>query len=117
MSAFPTKATILKQANELLQRFEKDLSKLESCVDYGSDYSVYTGTTGVVVLYWLLANVNVEENVCNVENLVAKRFMEKKLEKQRVCQQCIQFCCCEECDDMVLIRRKQFHESKQFYQN
>lgn len=77
----------MKQANELLQRFEKDLSKLESSVDYGSDYSVYTGTTGVVVLYWLLANVHVEENVCNLENSEAKRFMEKKLEKQRVCQQ------------------------------
>lgn len=58
---------------------------MESSVDYGSDYSVYTGTSGVVALYWLLANVNPEEDFFNVDKVAGKRFMEMKLEKQQVC--------------------------------
>lgn len=73
---------ILKEANELLRRFESDLRKLESSVDYGSDYSVYTGTTGVVVLYWLIANVSLDEDL---EKFEENKLMEKKSEKQQVC--------------------------------
>lgn len=65
----------------LLQKFEKDLRKFESSVDFGSDYSVYTGTTGVAALYWLLSQVNQEDFMDKIEG---KRFMEKKFEKQQV---------------------------------
>lgn len=65
----------------LLQKFEKDLNKLESSVDYGSDYSVYTGATGIATLYWHLAQVDEQDFMDKIEG---KRFMGKKFEKQQV---------------------------------
>ncbi|XP_037037407.1 lanC-like protein 2 [Bradysia coprophila] len=79
----PTKTNILTEANKLLKRFEKDLIKLECSIDYGSDYSVYTGTTGVVALYWLIASLNLSQDSDSVNQVEAKRFMEKRLEKQQ----------------------------------
>ncbi|KAJ6643463.1 Adenosine deaminase-like protein [Pseudolycoriella hygida] len=83
VSELPTKMSILEAANVLLQRFEKDLKKMESSVDYKSDHSVYTGSTGVVALYWLIANVNVDEDFFLENKLEGKQFMEKKAQKQK----------------------------------
>lgn len=82
VSRLPTKAAILEAANLLLQRFDKDLRELEKWLDYGSDQSVYTGPTGVVVLYWLISNVNVDDIIG--DTLDGKRFEDMKLKKQQV---------------------------------
>lgn len=66
----------------MLKRFEKDLRKLESSVDYGSDYSIYTGSTGVVALYWLIANVDLDDS--SIDKTEGKKFAVKRLEKQQV---------------------------------
>lgn len=83
VSKIPTKNLIFKEANMLLQRFENGMKNLENCADYGSDYSVYTGTTGVVALYWLFAQFN-EEDFFDSNKIDGKIFIEKKCEKQQV---------------------------------
>lgn len=70
----------------MLERYEGYIQKLEKMVEFShDDYSIYTGTAGVVFLYWFLGNVELEEDIFNFDKAEGNRFMEKKLEKQKVC--------------------------------
>lgn len=71
---------MFKVADMLLDLFEKDLRLLEITEDCVSDYSVYTGKTGVVALYTLFAQFN--EDFFDSHKIERIRFKDKAYERQ-----------------------------------